>query len=282
MIQTSFLRQLKKFSLVINKRVTSKYVGSHQSVSAGQGLVIKDFKPYVAGDDYRAIDWKMFARSDKLFVKRYEEEKNLTVHIIVDYSGSMKFGSPVKADYAAMLGIGIAYLAMRNNEKFVLSTFTDKLELFKPRKGVKQLANIIKHLNEKKASGVTDFEKALEQYHKLIKSRSLIFIISDFLYPPDSIKNILLRLKHNDIRLIQVLDEKEVNLKISGDLRLKDSESNALMRTFVSPFLKKTYQDKLEDHNAKLKKFCSDIGARFYSFSTNSDIFNSFYAVLAR
>ena len=134
MINSSFLDQLSRFHLVINKRVTSTYTGSRKSRSAGRGLTFKDYRMYAPGDDIRLIDWKVFARTDHLYIKAYEEEKNLTVHIIIDCSASMGFGKPTsKFDYAAMLGVGFGYLAMRDNERFQYSTFADKLEVFKAR-----------------------------------------------------------------------------------------------------------------------------------------------------
>ena len=92
MIDLSFLRQLDKLSLIINKRITSNFAGEHQTNVAGRGMIFKDHSIYTPGDDFRSIDWKVFARTDKLFVKSYEEERNLIVHIVVDFSGSMGFG----------------------------------------------------------------------------------------------------------------------------------------------------------------------------------------------
>src|SRR3990172_11741202 len=93
MIDTNFLSQLKRFHIIVKKRVTSSFIGSKRSTALGRGLVINDFRPYVPGDDYRAIDWKIYARTDDFFVKRYEEERNLAVHVIIDASKSMDYGT---------------------------------------------------------------------------------------------------------------------------------------------------------------------------------------------
>ena len=92
MIDTSFLEQLTRFNLVINKRVTSNLTGPRRSVAAGRGLTFKDYRIYAPGDDFRSIDWKVFARTDDMFIKTFEEELSLVVHIIVDLSKSMDFG----------------------------------------------------------------------------------------------------------------------------------------------------------------------------------------------
>lgn len=281
MIDTDFLRQLNRFSLILNKRVTSNYTGERKSIAGGMGMVIKDRAPYVFGDDFRRIDWKVYARSDKLFIKHYEEERNLAIHIIVDYSASMGFGRKfTKAEYASMLGVGFAYLAMRNNEKFMLSTFSNELDLFKPKRGKKQLAAIVDYLNEKKPKGVTDLLKSLGEYHKKISSRSCIVLISDFLYDVAQLRDVLARLKGHQIYLIQVLDELEINLKLEGECRLIDSESKKAMRVYLSPFARKKYLEVLTSHMQKLAQAAKDVKAQFYVASTSDPIFDTFFRLL--
>jgi uncharacterized protein (DUF58 family) len=283
MIDLSFLKILDRFSLIVNKHLTSNYIGERRTAFLGKGLVFQDYSSYAPGEDYRMIDWKVYARTDRLVIKKHEEERNLTVHIIADFSASMNFGSPVKkSDYAAMLGIGFAYLAMKNNERFVMSTFAEKLELFKPRKGRKQLAGIVDYLNAKHAKGVTNFEESLGRYKKMIGSRSLVIIVSDFLYDVNEIKSVLLRFKNHDVRLIQVLDKTEKELDVEGEVKLKDSESGGILRTYISPYLKKKYLNMLEVHNAMVKHACLETNAKFYSLSTDTPLFDAFYTIVAK
>lgn len=283
MIDVSFLKQLERFSVILNKRVTSSYVGERKSVSGGQGLVIKDFIQYVFGDDFRRIDWKVYARSDKLFIRRFEEERNLTIHIIVDFSASMGFGKkPNKAEYASMLGVGFSYLAMKNNERFMLSTFADKLDLFRPRKGKKQLAAIVDYLNDKKPKGITELSKSLADYHKRINSKSYIVIISDFLYDPDQIKKVLARFKGHHICLVQVLDEIEMKLNLEGDFRLVDSETKKAMKVYLSPYLRKKYGEMLTSHRGQLEQVAKEARAEFYVTCTKDPIFDTFFRLLSR
>src|SRR3989344_5929346 len=167
MINTQFLDQLKRFNLVVNKRVTSNLSGPRKSIAAGRGLTFKDYRIYAPGDDIRLIDWKVYARTDDLYIKAYEEERNLVVHIILDGSASMGFGKPVsKFDYASMIGVGFAYLALRDNEKFQFSTFADQLEIFQPRRGMSHLAAIVQHLNSIKPKGYSKLIDTVRQYKK--------------------------------------------------------------------------------------------------------------------
>jgi len=283
MIDTSFLDHLKKFSLIVNKRVTSIYTGEKLSTAAGRGISFKDHRIYAFGDDFRSIDWKVFARTDDLYIKNYEEERNLNVHILVDYSASMNFGSPIsKFDYAAMIGVGFAYLAMKDNEKFQFATFSDKLDFFQSRKGMHQLAAMVTHLNSLKVEGKTDFLHTLTSYKRMIGSRSLIIIISDLLFDPEEVKNALLSLGKHDIKLIQVLDKQEKNLKLEGDFRLKDSESKDILKTFISPRLIRNYNKMLDSHTAKIKDLCTNLGVHFYQVTSDTPIFETFYELLKK
>ena len=282
-IDTSFLHHLDRFSLIINKRITSNYTGERQANATGRGLIFKDHLQYAPGEDFRTVDWRVFARTDRLFVKRFEEERNLTVHVLVDFSASMNFGSRLtKAEYAAMIGLGFAYMAMKNNERFVLSTFSDQLELFKPRRGRKQLVSILDYLNDKKARGATDLLQAMSNYRKVINTKSLIVIVSDFLYPIDRIRSSLYQFKDHDLILIQVLDKAEKELDFEGDFKLRDLESNNMLRTFISPYGRKKYGEMLSAHIAAIAEVCGEVGAQFYSANTGQTIFDVFYDVLAR
>jgi len=197
------------------------------------------------------------------------------------YSASMDFGTKIKKyEYASMIGLGFAYIAMGNNEKFVLSTFDDKLDVFRPKKGGRQLARMLEYLNTKKPIGLTNFESSLIKYQSLINSRALVIIISDFFYDLEQLNNVLHRYKKNKIKLIQVLDGIEKNMNIEGDYNLIDLESDARMKTFIDPYLRKKYYEKLEQHNNNIINMCSEVGADFYSVGTNEEIFDVFYKIL--
>jgi len=280
-IDTSFLSQLNKFSLVVNKRVTSKYSGPRKSIAMGRGLIFKEHRIYAPGDDIRSIDWRVFARTDDLYVKTYEEERNLTVHIIVDYSASMGFGKSVtKFDYASMLGVGFAYLAMKENERFQFSTFSDNLSVFQPKRGMGQLIAMIDHLNSIKTKGRSKISDAVKQYKKMIGSRAMVVIISDFLMPLDEVNAALYMLGDQEIKIIQVLDPIEKELRLSGDFKLKDSETGDKMHTHISPRLRMQYTKMLGDHSGKIEDTCNKLGMKFYQISTDIPVFDAFYQIL--
>jgi len=283
MITPEFLHKLDRFSLIVNKRITSNYIGERYSKETGRGLIFKDHVIYEPGDDFRSIDWRLFGRTDRLFIKRYEEERNLTVHVVLDLSGSMAFGSKItKAEYASMLGVGFCYLALKNNESFVMSTFAENLEVFKPKKGRAQLASMIAYLNAAKPKGTSKLAESLASYKKLIESRSYVVIISDFLYPVEQIKEIAVRLKNCQVLFVQVLDQVERKLELEGDFKLKDLETNDTLRTFLNPIARKRYEQQLLEHVGKIKEVCDSTGARFYTAHTGQDVFDVFYDIVGR
>lgn len=281
MIRTDFLRQLDKFQLVIRKKVTSSFTGERRADIAGAGLIFRDYSNYTFGDDFRAIDWRAYARTEKLYVKRYEEDRNLTIHIILDFSGSMDFGAKTKKyEYGSMIALGFAYIALKNNEKFVLATFDDKLDFFRPRKGAGQIASMLHYLNSKKAVGVSSFENSLVKYKELVSSRAMVVVISDFFYDTEQVKGILHRYKKNKIILVQILDPLERKLDIEGDFDLHDLESDARLHTFVDPYLRKKYFEQLGLHQAKIRDACGDVKADFYVVGSDENIFDVFYKIL--
>ena len=281
MIDLSFLRELDRLSLIIRKNITSNYAGDRQSKEIGEGLLFKDYTIYSPGDDIRHVDWRVYGRTDKLFIKRFEEERNVTVHVLIDFSGSMAFGTRMfKSTYASMLAIGFAYMALKNNERFVLSTFTDKLTTYRPKRGRQQLAAMLNILNNKKPSGTGVFDRSITGYKRFIDSKSLVIVLSDFLYPMDQIREVLIRLRKNDVKFVQVLDAVETELKLEGDYRLQDLETGQVLKTYVSPSLRKKYLKLLGDHNAQVKKLCEETNTEWHQVNTETPIFDAFYNVL--
>ncbi len=282
-IELDFLNELDRFQLALKKNVHSQYQGARETRKFGEGLVFKDFREYVPGDDIRFIDWKVYARTNKYYIKRFEEERNLTVHIVVDSSSSMNFGTGdhTKFEYASMIGLGFSYMAMSNNEKFNFNTFADELEMVRPEKGRDQLMSIYDHLQKHEPEGESKFKDSLETYKKAITSKSMVVLISDFLYPVEEFREIMERYRKSELVVIQVLDPSEVDVNLQGDVILKDSEQDSQMRTFLSRRMVKQYKDKLHEHIAKLRNICEETQATFIPTTTDKPVFDVFYEVLS-
>ncbi|HII72706.1 TPA: DUF58 domain-containing protein [Candidatus Woesearchaeota archaeon] len=282
-IDITFLRELDRFDVILKKRVHSSYSGLHQSKNYGTGLVFYDYRSYTPGDDFRTIDWRAYARTETFFVKRFEEEKNARIHVVIDASASMNYGDKVKKfEYAAQIGIGFCYMALRNNERFEISTFADQLQIFRAKKGMSTLMSTIDILNKVTPKGHSNFQVSLEQYKAAIKHKSMVIIISDFLFDPEELKETLFRYKKSEVVVIQVLDVTERELALQGDVILTDSETADRMRTFISNRLIENYSNELLEHIYKIKNVCEAFNVKFISVSTETPVFDCFYNVLGR
>ena len=283
-IDLDFLRQLDRYNMAIRKRVSTVYAGNRPSTRIGKGIDTVGYREYYPGDEMKDIDWKAYSRTEKLYVRQFEEEKTLTAHILVDASKSMDFPDRAvkKYEYAAMMALGIAYTVSRKNDKFAISTFSDDIDINSPKRGMKYLLELTDRLAERELEGVTDLDLCTHKYEKLIKSRSLIVIISDFMDDIEHIKSSVLRLSGNDLVLIQILDPFEKTLPLRGDSRFYDMESGDEMKTYISNSFRENYFKALEEHNLAIDKVCKRTGAQFYSFTTDMSVFDSFLKIIER
>ena len=282
MIDVDFLSQLRRFSLIVKKRITSSIAGEKKSFYTGQGLIFNDFRQYVPGDDFRTIDWNIYARTDELFIKRFEEDKNLSVHILIDTSKSMDYGRKnTKFEYAAMIALGYVYLSMRDNEKIHLSTFSKDLQTLRSDRGNNKVLGFLNHLNRVKCAGIDNIDDLLTKYQKNIKSKSMIILISDFLMDPEKVKAVLHKFKNHDLKVIQVLHKNEINLNVRGSVILKDSETNKEVKTYLSERMKNDYRKRMYDHITMLMDECNRVNAKFNLFSTEQPMFEAFYKMVA-
>ncbi|MBS3119997.1 DUF58 domain-containing protein [Candidatus Woesearchaeota archaeon] len=280
-ITTDYLTTLDRFRLIVKKRVTSHFAGSRPSTVLGRGTTIKDHRQYAPGDDFRLIDWKIFAKTDNLYIKQFEEDKDLTTHIIVDASASMDFGSPItKFEFASMIGIGFAHLAVRDNDKFQFATFSNSVDVFQSSRAPSHLLKMVDHLNSLKVRGNTKFGDAVLKYKRVIGSKALVILLSDFLYDAPQIEAGLNRLAGNEIRVIQVLDSTEVDLPVLGEVNLHDAETSTEMKTFVSQRMKQQYLYRMQQHNSHIEEICNRLNAKYNRVTTDMPIFDAFWNAL--
>ncbi len=280
MIDTSFFKELDRFSFMVRKRVSTAYSGSRRSILKGRGMEPVSYREYTQGDDFKIIDWKVYGRTEKLYVKEFEEEKSLTTHILLDISKSMDFRS--KFEYAAMLALGFAYLVTKDNEKFAVSTFAEEMNITKPKRGRRYLSQTIDLLNSTSLLGKTRFNYSMEKYGIVIKSRSLVIIISDFMTDVDAVRSGVFRLGDNELVLIQVLDPIEKNLDLGGEAKLIDLETDQKLDTYTSPRLRSEYEKRLNDHIAKIREACLQVGADFHTFTTDKPVFDAIFEVISQ
>jgi uncharacterized protein (DUF58 family) len=279
-MDTEFFQELERFSLLVRKRVSTAYTGSRRSVRFGHGISPVGYRPYRRGDDFKLVDWKVYGRTEKLFIREHEEERSLVLHILLDASASMGYGN--KFSFASRLVAGFAYLATLENEKFSLSLFGEELSPGEPRRGIKYLLRSIDLMDEAVPAGKTGIKRVAEQFDRLIRSTSLVVVISDFLDLSEDLVSSIYRLSGHDLILIQVLAPEEAELRLSGDVKFVDLESRHSLITRISQRLRDDYRERLEAHRMRIASTCDSVGADFFTFLTNKPIFDAFFEVNQR
>lgn len=279
MIELDFLEDLDNFQTALKKNSSEIKEGGQKSPRSGQGMIFKDHKQYVPGDDIRKIDWKAYARTKDFFIKRFEEEKNVTVHIVLDRSSSMDYGENNKYEYAAKIGLATAYMASKTNDRFRFSVFSETLTDLTAARKNGNLPSLVKSLNGIRKTPESKVERCLTQYSSRIENKSIVVILSDFLTDVGEIESALESLQHTEAILINVLDETELKPDIEGDAILKDPESSSKLRTYLSPRTKDRYKDRLDEHTEAIEENAMKNGAEYLKISTGDDFFESFMNV---
>ncbi len=279
-MDTEFFKELERFSLLVKKRVSTAYSGGRKSLRFGHGISPVGYREYRKGDDFKLIDWKAYARTEKLYIREHEEERSLVVHILLDASGSM--GYEGKFTYASRLAAGFAYLATLENEKYALSLFCKRLYAGEPKRGKSSLFQSIDELDKVRPYGGTSLKPIVDQFESLITTTSLVVLVSDFLGDTDEILSGIYRLSRHDLVVIQVLAPQEAELRFGGDVKFVDAETQRTLITRVTEGERKEYLRKLEEHNSRIRAACNQVGADYFSFRTDRPIFEAFTEMLSR
>jgi len=240
MIPREILKKIRQIELRTNRIVTETLAGAYHSVFKGQGMNFDEVREYQPGDDVRAIDWNVTARMNHPFIKKFVEERELTLMLVVDVSGSGLFGSrsQSKRELAAEIASVLAFSAIRNNDKVGLLLFTDEVEKFiPPRKGRSHVLRVIREVLyfEPKRRG-TNLVEALEFMGRVLPHKAICAVISDFLSPdagtilPKSEQTALrIANRRHDVVAVQITDRHELELPALGRLTLEDAETGEIL-----------------------------------------------------
>lgn len=225
------LKQVKQIEIKTRGVVNEVFSGEYHSVFKGRGMEFSEVREYQVGDDIRTIDWNVSARFGHPFIKIFEEERELTVMLLVDLSGSLVFGSvdKTKQQIAAELSAILAFSAMKNNDKVGLILFTDQIEKFvPPRKGKSHVLRIIREIVSFEPQGnKTDIKGALEYFNLSVKKKSIAFLLSDFI--DDGYEKILKVVsKKHDLVNIHLEDPREKELLKGGLIKFRDAETQEI------------------------------------------------------
>jgi uncharacterized protein (DUF58 family) len=230
MITKEVLKNIRRIQITTARMVTDVFAGQYQSVFKGKGMEFEEVREYLPGDEIRSIDWNVTARMGVPYIKKFVEERELTVMLILDMSPSSFFGTrnQQKMRLAAEVCSVLALSAIKNNDKVGFIAFTDKIEKFIPaRKGLRHVLRIISEALYFKPKGKgTDINAALEYLNKITTRKTVTFIISDF-YAADFKKMLAVSNKRHDIVAITVTDPREMELSDAGIVKLEDLETGS-------------------------------------------------------
>jgi len=279
-MDTEFFKELEKFSLLVKKRVSTAYSGGRKSLRFGHGISPVGYREYRKGDDFKLVDWKVYGRTEKLYIREHEEERSLVVHILLDGSASMSYEG--KFAYASRLAAGFAYLATLENEKYAISLFCKKLYPGEPKRGRRNLFQSIVELDETAPRGGTNLLAIADQLEALLKTTSLVVLISDLLGETDDVLSSIYRLSGHELVVIQVLAPEETQLRFGGDMKFVDLESGQPLITRVTEGERQEYMRRMAEHNDRIRAACSQVGADYFLMKTDRPIFEAFSEMLSR
>jgi uncharacterized protein (DUF58 family) len=232
MIPADLIKRIREIQIYTSRAVNASFVGQYESVFKGRGMQFDEVREYLPGDDIRAIDWNVTARTGKPFIKRFVEERELTVLFAVDLSASGEFGtvSKMKNELAAEFCAVLAFAAAKNNDKVGLLVFTDRIELFiPPKKGSRHVLRLIRELLYfKMPKRKTDIPLALDYVAKVMRKRATVFVVSDFIETGFK-KPLSLLNKRHDVIAVSVRDRVEVAMPSVGLIEVQDAETGQIM-----------------------------------------------------
>lgn len=237
-------------------------VGLHKSPYHGFSVEFAEHRPYMDGDPLRNLDWKVYAKTDRMYVKQYEEETNLKSYILLDMSNSMNYtsGKITKFQYASYLAAALSFLMIQQRDAVGLAAYDTELRSYLPPRSVHSYLNVIlSHLEKLEPSSETDIGKNLHRVAERISRRGLIIVLSDLMDDPDAVLSGLKHFRHNghEVLVLQILDPREVDFAFSGDVKFKDLETGVELPT--QPWhIRKEYQKMLSDFVDRIRRGCQE------------------------
>jgi uncharacterized protein (DUF58 family) len=262
LLDPQFLARLEQLELVSRKIFLGRMKGERRSKRKGQSVEFADYRNYVVGDDLRFLDWNLFARLDRLFIRLFLEEEDLHFYVLLDNSLSMDFGTPTKLHYAKQIAAALGFIGLVNMDRVVVEVFNDRLTQRLPAlRGRRSLWRLMDFLQKIEPAGPSDLREALRTFSIRCSGKGIVVLLSDFMDKggyEEALRYLVAR--QLDIYVIQVLSQEEIEPEIVGDLRLVDVEDDDVAEITVSGPLLKRYKQNLAAYRAALHQFCTRRG----------------------
>jgi len=278
--------KLKGMELKARLVVEGFIAGLHKSPYHGFSVEFAEHRQYMPGDNIRDIDWKVFAKSDRYYIKQYEEETNLKAYLLLDCSASMGYGSgeTIKLDYSSLLVASLSFLMLKQRDAVGLVTFDDKIRRYiPPRSKSGHLHLLLRELANQKPSDRTDIASALHEMAERISRRGLIVIFSDLLDDPDKIISGLKHFRHknHEVILFHILDPRERDFAFPTEAIFKDMETGEEITTLPWQ-IKKHYEQATNDFSDRIASECRQSRIDYHLIDTSKPFDLALYAFLAK
>lgn len=270
LLSPEFMHKLEQLEILSRRIFVGRVKGERRSKRRGESVEFADYRNYVVGDDLRFLDWNIYARLERLLLKLFLEEEDLTVTILLDCSGSMNWGSPTKGLYAKRIAAALAYIGLCNYDRVSLYAYSSTLrqELVGVR-GRRLASQVMRFLEGVPLEGPSDFSAVARRFALRHSGKGVVVVLSDFLDKggyADGIRYLLSR--DLDLYVVQILSPEEIEPPLAGDLKLRDVEDGDLSEVTISKPLLDRYKANLQAYCTELKDHCTRRGITYLFTST--------------
>jgi uncharacterized protein (DUF58 family) len=258
LLSADFLSQLERLALLSRRSFRGKVKGERRSPRKGSSVEFSDYRPYGVGDDLRYVDWNVYGRLDRLYLKLFVDEEDLCLHLLVDASASMAFGEPSKLNFARRLAAGLAFVGLVNLERVGVAMLRDRVaEGWSPARGRQQVLPLLEFLGRVEPAGRTSLNAALMAYALRAREIGLAVIISDLMDADGYERGLKALLERRfDIHVIHLLGPEEMQPGFAGDLRLVDAETREERDLTLDAEALRSYRQRLHDFLERAEGFC--------------------------
>ena len=277
LLDAPLVAALDRLDVISRRILRGNRQGQRRSRQRGQGLEFADFRPYAPGDDLRFVDWNIYGRIERLFLRLFLEEEDLSVMVLVDQSASMGFGTPSKFDVARRIAMAIGFVGLVNHHRVTLAMMQgDGCQRLAGLRGRSKASEAASWLLSRTPSGSLDFQKGCQAAASGRQGRGVAVLLTDALVRDGIESGIQALVSHGwDLFVLQVLAPEEIDPSahgIVGDLRLVDIEDAHEVEVPISEAMLRERRMKLQDHNASLRRVCTRLGGRFLAVDTTVDV----------
>lgn len=270
LLTSDFMSRLDKFDLLSRKMLAGKMKGERRSKRRGQSVEFADFRNYVIGDDLRFIDWNIYARLDKLFIKLFLEEEDLALYVLIDTSKSADFGDPNKLMYMKRVAAALGYVGLVNYNRVSISAMSDNMVADTGgMRGRRRVSTMLDFIDKLEPSGPSNFATACKRFALTHRSKGVLVVLSDF-FDKSGFENGLRYIAGGkyDTFAVQILSPQEIEPEITGDLKLKDIEDGDFAEVSITGPLIKKYKSNLNAYCLSLKDYITRRGGSYLFSST--------------